>query len=344
MLRAAARGTGAVVGAAGLVVLLFTAYQLWGTGVVQARAQARLRAELDAHLPAGIRRAAARAAAAASRHPRSEGYEGPRPTSAEGANDAPGRVAPPVVAPPVVAPPVVAPPAVPPAPGAPIGTIDIPSIGLDEVVVQGVAATDLAMGPGHYPGTPLPGEEGNVAIAGHRTTYRHPFYDLTAVLPGDPIVLTTPQGAFTYRVVGASVVTPTDAAVLAATGSPTLTLTTCNPRYSAATRLVLRAVLVRSVLASAAVEPPSRRPAPSPLPQPGPGAPVALGASTGVPASVSAAAWGCGAVAAPIAGLLLARRRQRWARRAVAAAGICTGLVALFFFFGAIALLVPASY
>ena len=67
------------------------------------------------------------------------------------------------------------------------------------VVVEGTDADQLRSGPGHYPGTPLPGEAGNVAIAGHRTTYLHPFYNLNELVPGDAIDILTVQGLFVYQ-------------------------------------------------------------------------------------------------------------------------------------------------
>ena len=76
----------------------------------------------------------------------------------------------------------------------------IAKIGLNKVIVQGTSTADLRQGPGHYPGTPLPGEQGNAAIAGHRTTYGAPFYNLDELAPGDLIEITTVQGTFTYRV------------------------------------------------------------------------------------------------------------------------------------------------
>ena len=85
-----------------------------------------------------------------------------------------------------------------PAEGEPIGDIRIPVIGINQVVVEGTNTPDLRKGPGHYIGTPLPGQAGNAAIAGHRTTYGHPFYNLDSVKVGDPIVLTTLQGIFVY--------------------------------------------------------------------------------------------------------------------------------------------------
>ncbi len=126
--------------------------------------------------------------------------------------------------------------------GAAVGQLWIPRIGISDTIVQGVGDAQLEQGPGHYPGTALPGEVGNVAIAGHRTTYAHPFYNLDALASGDDIYVLTTQGYFRYTVTGSQIVSPDDTAVLDPTpGKATLTLTTCNPRYSAAQRLVVTA-------------------------------------------------------------------------------------------------------
>ena len=75
-------------------------------------------------------------------------------------------------------------------------------MGVDEIVVAGVGVDDLKKGPGHYPQTPLPGEHGNAAIAGHRTTYGAPFLDIDNLQPGDDVVATTYAGRFVYKVTG----------------------------------------------------------------------------------------------------------------------------------------------
>jgi sortase A len=137
-----------------------------------------------------------------------------------------------------------------PAVGNPVGILVIPRLGLDEVVVEGVAGAQLAVGPGHYPGTPLPGQRGNSAIAGHRTTHGAPFNGLAELQPGDPVEVTTLQGRFTYRVTRSTVVSPDAAAVLGATAASQLTLTTCTPKYSAAQRLIVVARLVDSPASS----------------------------------------------------------------------------------------------
>jgi len=120
--------------------------------------------------------------------------------------------------------------------------IKIPALGVDMVVVQGTTESALQAGAGHYPDTPLPCEGGNVAIAGHRTTYGKPFANLDRLKTGDTIELDTPIGGCVYQVSkDPFVVTPTDISVLSATTARSLTLTTCNPKGSAAQRLVVRA-------------------------------------------------------------------------------------------------------
>jgi LPXTG-site transpeptidase (sortase) family protein len=123
--------------------------------------------------------------------------------------------------------------------GAPLAYIIIPKINLDMVVVQGTSETDLRLGPGHYLGTSYPGYAGNVAIAGHRTTYLHPFYNLDKLSAGDLIMLQTINGLIVYSVTNIDVRSPGALGVLSQTGDDRITLTTCNPKYSAATRLVV---------------------------------------------------------------------------------------------------------
>ena len=135
--------------------------------------------------------------------------------------------------------------------GEGIGRIQIPRIDLDVVVVEGTTASALRAGAGHYPATPLPCEPGNVAIAGHRTTYGKPFHNLDKLRPGDTIVLETPIGSCTYRLVKPPfVVSPTDTGVVSNTPTPTLTLTTCHPKGSAAQRLIVQAELVGNAVAA----------------------------------------------------------------------------------------------
>ena len=149
--------------------------------------------------------------------------------------------------------------------GDPVARLQIPAIGLDKIVVSGVFSDDLKHGPGHYPTTPLPGEVGNAGIAGHRTTYGSPFGDLDKLQLDDQIIVTTTAGRFRYDVVGTKIVEPSDASVLAPSTDVRLTLTTCDPRYSTAHRLIVTAVLDprppdEPVATTAPALPPRRRP------------------------------------------------------------------------------------
>ena len=118
----------------------------------------------------------------------------------------------------------------------------IPALKVDTVVVEGTGASALRAGAGHYPNTPLPGEEGNVAIAGHRTTYGKPFANLDRLAVGDDIVLETPIGRHTYRITRPPfVVANNDFSVISQTPGRSLTLTTCHPKGSARQRLIVRA-------------------------------------------------------------------------------------------------------
>ncbi len=120
--------------------------------------------------------------------------------------------------------------------------IKIPAIDVDVVVVEGTTASALKAGAGHYPSTPLPCEIGNVGIAGHRTTYGRPFHNLDRLKPGDEIILETPLGSCSYKIDrDPFVVAPTDFSVVDPTDTATLTLTTCEPKGSAARRLIVKA-------------------------------------------------------------------------------------------------------
>lgn len=195
---------------AGVLVLLFVVYQLWGTGIIEHRAQDQLAKDFASIVPKNL--------------PKSETDFPPGPP--------------------------------PPPPGNAVAAIRIPAIGVDKVVVQGVGVPDLKKGPGHYPQTPFPGQKGNAAIAGHRTTYGAPFNRLDELNNDDVIDVTTKQGAFEYRVMEKKVVKPHDVSVLNATDDDRLTLTTCNPKYSAATRLVVIAKLIGP---AAPVSPPAKQ-------------------------------------------------------------------------------------
>ena len=130
--------------------------------------------------------------------------------------------------------------------GKAVGRIEIPSIGLDKVVVDGTDGGSLRKGPGHYPSTPLPGVHGTVAIAGHRTTYGAPFRRIDRVRAGQLIEVDMPYGRFSYRVERTRIVPPTATWVTQRVSYDRLVLSACHPLYSAAKRIVVFARLVRA--------------------------------------------------------------------------------------------------
>jgi sortase A len=125
-------------------------------------------------------------------------------------------------------------------PGEALALLRIPKIDMDVVVIEGTDIRDLKKGPGHYQDTAYPWEaEGKVAIAGHRTTYGAPFWSLDKLRRGDRISLATEFGTYEYRVSRTREVVPTETTILQQTKKPTLVLTTCTPRFSAARRLIV---------------------------------------------------------------------------------------------------------
>jgi sortase A len=136
--------------------------------------------------------------------------------------------------------------------GKALGELRIPSLDAHFVVVQGTSSGSLRRGPGHYSGTALPGQDGTVGIAGHRTTYGAPFRHLDALRRGDPITMTMPYGRFIYRVEGTRIVKPDDVSTLRSIGRQRLVLTACHPLYSAAQRLVVIARLEQAAPRGAA--------------------------------------------------------------------------------------------
>lgn len=132
-----------------------------------------------------------------------------------------------------------------------LGRIAIADIDVDRAFVEGTGTSELKRGPGHYPRTDLPGEDGTVGIAGHRTTYGAPFRHLDALGKGDEIVVTMPYGRFVYRVDRVFEVTPDRTEVTRDLGRPRLVLTACTPLFSAARRIVVDARLVSSRPAAA---------------------------------------------------------------------------------------------
>jgi sortase A len=132
-----------------------------------------------------------------------------------------------------------------PLEGDAIAKITIPAIGVADYVVEGTDTATLRKGPGHYPETPLPGDRGTAAIAGHRTTYGAPFRDIDKLEPGDRIVLDMADGRFVYRVTSERIVDDSDLSVLDSVGYKQLVLSACHPLYSAAQRVVVFARQVR---------------------------------------------------------------------------------------------------
>lgn len=129
--------------------------------------------------------------------------------------------------------------------GHAIGRIKIDRIGLDIVVVQGTDTSSLERGPGHYTATPIPGQPGTVAIAGHRTTYLAPFRHIDELQPGDEIRIEMPYAAFTYTMYKHDIVDPGDVGIIKPVGFDQLVLTACHPPYSAAHRYAVFAKLTR---------------------------------------------------------------------------------------------------
>jgi sortase A len=300
---------------AGILLVAFVAFQLWGTALYTDHAQANLRKQIVhkigvSQLPLG-----------------------------ELGSTKPGSRTKDPGLPPVAT--RVAPTTAPPAVGQPIGLIAIPQLGLDDVVVEGTGEAQLQGGPGHYLGTSLPGQAGNSGIAGHRTTFAAPFYNLNELVAGDPIFVLTSQGLFRYNVTGSEIVAPTDDAVLdSATTAPELTLTTCNPRYSASQRLVVFAML-DTTQAPLKPTPVDAHPIKS-TPAPSIGAAVAESGDSGD--VLPAVLWGLGFLLGAIALRLGGRRLPRPMGLISSVVGVPVLLLVLFVCFEHVSLALPASF
>jgi sortase A len=229
-------GIGKTLIATGILMFGFVAYQLWGTGIETARAQNSLEQEFE-----DLR---------ASTPPITAAPTSTVPVDSTPTDSIPGGSVPvdsipgdsvPVESVPTTAAPVPVLELPPISEGDPIARIEIPRIGVGKWVVAGVETSDLKKGPGHYPDTPLPGQLGNSAIAGHRTTFGQPFFDVDKLEIGDEIVVTTLAGRFVYRVTGQEIVSPSDYHVIATTDPTvaTLTLTSCHPKYTARERIIV---------------------------------------------------------------------------------------------------------
>ena len=181
---------GKVFSAAGVLLLLFVGYQLWGTGLSEQRAQDDLTRTFMSQAPSN------------------------------------------------------------PKYGDPITRIEIPTLGVNKIVVAGVDFEALKKGPGLFEGSPLPGQLGNVAIAGHRTSYGAPFARLNELAIGDEIVLSRDGSTFTYTVSKKPfVVNPSQVEVVETTDTTVaqLTLVTCHPKWTSAKRLIVKANLDSTV-------------------------------------------------------------------------------------------------
>lgn len=288
----------------GVLILLFVGYQLWGTGIYEARAQSDLESTFQSELARS------------------------QPSTTSSSTPAPTTTAPSTT----TAPPVVSSPAA----GDPVGVIAIDKIGVDKVVVEGTAVPDLRKGPGHYEGSPLPGQVGNAAIAGHRTTYGAPFGDLDQLAKNDKISVRTLTGTWNYELTeDPFTVSPDRTEVLdptidPATGEPlaTLTLTTCHPKYSASQRLVVKAKL-------------SDTQVPLPAADVHPRLVLDTGLSGGSESRAPAILWGL--IAAAVGGLwwLVFHRHPRWTTWF---GGAIPFLAALFVFYTYLERVLPNNY
>lgn len=133
-----------------------------------------------------------------------------------------------------------------PTPIVDLGAISIPKIGLSHRFYEGVTLTVINEGPGHWPGTAMPGKRGNTVFPGHRTTYSRPFHDLDKLVPGDEVIFDLPDGVHVYHVRETIIVVPTDLWVVDQTETPTFTLIACHPKGSARQRIVVKGDLVAS--------------------------------------------------------------------------------------------------
>ena len=224
-------GIGKTLITLGLLMFAFVGYQLWGTGIQTARAQNKLETQFEK-----LMQSTTAAATTSTTTTTTAVTTDSQPLPPESTVAATSTV------------PVA--PETPPVPnGDVIAKLLIPKIDLDWYVVQGVGKDDLAQGPGHFRETPMPGQLGNAAIAGHRTTHGAPFGDLNELEPGDliTVVMANGSGTFVYVVTGTVIVEPNEYAKVIPTIDPTvatLTLATCHPEFTSRQRMIVQAVLV----------------------------------------------------------------------------------------------------
>ncbi len=208
----------------GLMMFGFVGYQLWGTGIQEARSQDKLAKDFGRAIEA-----AGNTSTTVTTSPTPTGSDPIVPTTAPAPPGPPDQPFPHTI-----------------AEGEGIASLKIPRIDLSKYVVAGVGVSDLRKGVGHFPNTPFPGQLGNSAIAGHRTTYGQPFYSLDKLKPGDEIVVSTILGGtYVYVVTGSEVVGQDDYHVISDSDpkKATLTLITCTPIGTASRRLVIHSEL-----------------------------------------------------------------------------------------------------
>ncbi|MEI8240558.1 MAG: class E sortase [Actinomycetota bacterium] len=123
-----------------------------------------------------------------------------------------------------------------------LGSIEIPKLGVKKDLLEGVSLTVLDQGPGHWPGTAMPGHVGNVVVAGHRTSHDRPFRHIDELVVGDQVILTTKDGRFVYKVTSSEVVFPNAIHIIDQTSTRTATLFACTPPGSTRQRLVIHLV------------------------------------------------------------------------------------------------------
>lgn len=317
-LRRSVRELGLGLVTLGVIVLLFVAYQLFGTNITEAHNQSKLAKQF-------------RAAVTAAK-PVPQTTPTTTPTTAP--------------TPPTTAADVL--PSIPP--GGAVDHLTIPSIHVDKYVVEGTDEDALRHGPGHYAGTAYPGQVGNTAIAGHRTTYGAPFFELNQVKPGDPILITDVNGHTWDYVVDKApfVVSPGDVTVLDPTPYASLTLTTCTPRFSATSRLIVTAKLKGQ--AGAVVSPPTAvttnttKQLATDEPAAVPGATGGLNLGTGRSSAwTPSILYGLLVLGLWVVARLAINRTRRWYRAGAIVVGIGVCLVPLWFCFENVILLFPQS-
>jgi sortase A len=211
MVRTVFRGFGELCLTAGVILLLFIAYLLWGTAWQASNAQHSLSSQLN----------------------REWAHQGGSSNRIDPRADALHLVT-----------------------GQPFAFIEIPAFGKGWkfTIIQGTQLAQLNVSPGHVPGTQLPGQLGNFAVAGHRVTAGNPFWSEPSLKAGDLIYVQTQANDYTYRVTGKQTVLPTDLSVLdAVPGHPhqqptqrLISLITCNPAWTGTHRVIVTGVLIRA--------------------------------------------------------------------------------------------------